>query len=607
MRWGTMAAGVTAAVLGFAPAAVAAPDTTLSRTIVVDKEQGRLKPGPGEDYLVREELAPARPGREKDRRELAFFAQMTDSHVIDEESPLRVEFTDKYGLIFTSAYRPQESLSAQVLAEMVDNLRNAESPVASGRKLDLVIQTGDNTDNTQCNETLWMIDVMDGGRAVTPDSGAPRDALPSSAYACAGGTRPAPPPSCPQQAPPRYEGVQGGDYYDPDGRQDAANPYATLRDYPGLLLDAQRCFVSRGFGSIPWYSVFGNHDGLIQGNAPRNPGYEALGVGPLKVTGLDGATMGAIVGAPSRDAGMAAAMRALAAAPGAKTIEPDPRRKPLSKNAYIAEHVADGGHGFTARNAVSGEGNYVLFPQGEAGPLRFLALDSIAEHGLENGNLDDGQFRWIHDQLGRADATGQLAILFAHHSLRSMGQPPVSPFAPGDTGGSLDPNVHYGLGPRETRVDQPCLTSDPAAPVYPTETLKCLMLRHPSAVAFVNGHEHNNRIDPFGTPARGFWELNTASHIDFPQQSRLIDVADNCDGTLSIFGTLVDHAGAPNPGNGSSADPSKLASISRELSYFDYQSKRETASGGRKDRNVELLVPAPAAYRASRPCAPTKT
>ncbi|MEJ7717337.1 MAG: hypothetical protein WKF31_04980 [Thermoleophilaceae bacterium] len=100
----------------------------------------------------------------------------------------------------------------------------------------------------------------------------------------------------------------------------------------------------------------------------------------------------------------------------------------------------------------------------------------------------------------------------------------------------------------------PCTSSDPAAEPTPDETFRCLLLRHPSAVAFVNGHEHNNRIEPFerrpgtGRAAGGFWEINTASHIDWPQQSRLIDLFDNRDGNLSIFGTIVDHAAAPNPG-----------------------------------------------------------
>ncbi|MEJ7787158.1 MAG: hypothetical protein WKF96_20335 [Solirubrobacteraceae bacterium] len=612
MRRIWMQAAVAATALAAVTPASGAPSTTLSRTIEADQAQERLKPGPGDDYLVREDLATARGGRATDREDLLFFAQMTDSHVIDEESPLRVEFTDKYGLIFNSAYRPQEGLTAQVLDQMIENLRNAESPVANGRDLDLIIQTGDNTDNSQCNETLWMIDVMTGDRAVTPDSGLPRDALPSTAYSCEGAARPLPPAKCPAQSPAKYEGVRGGDYYEPDGDSDAANPYGPLRNYVGLLLDEQQCFVAEGFDDIPWYAVFGNHDGLIQGNAPRNPGYEALGTGPVKVTGLSATDTAAITTAPDRDAALAQAFRALSAGasagtPGARQIEPDRRRKPLSKNQYIQEHLNDSayGHGFSPANAVSGQGNYVLFPAGEddeQGALRFIVLDTISEHGLENGNLDDAQFRWVHQQLLEADEAGQIAVLFGHHSLETMGQPPISPFVPGDTGGSLDPNVHFGLGPRDTGIQLPCAFTDAALPTYPTETLKCLMLRHPSAVAFVNGHEHNNRIDPFRDERRGFWELNTAAHIDFPQQSRLIDLVDNCDGTLSIFGTLVDHQGSANPGEASSTDPTKLAGISRELSYFDYQSRKEGARGGEDDRNVELLVDAPPAYRAARAC-----
>jgi hypothetical protein len=62
-------------------------------------------------------------------------------------------------------------------------------------------------------------------------------------------------------------------------------------------------------------------------------------------------------------------------------------------------------------------------------------------------------------------------------------------------------------------------------------------------ISFVNGHEHNHRVTAFrptggapatGTsairPSRGFWEINTASHIDYPQQSRLLDLFDNATG-----------------------------------------------------------------------------
>jgi hypothetical protein len=156
--------------------------------------------------------------------------------------------------------------------------------------------------------------------------------------------------------------------------------------------------------------------------------------------------------------------------------------------------------------------------------------------------------------------------------------------------------VHYGNNLRPFEEPAPCLKTTPAEPTTPDETVRCLLLRHPSVIAFVNGHEHNNRVDPVepATPAQhGFWEVNTASHIDWPQQSRVMDVVDNRDGTLSLFGTIVDHAAPPEPGAGQATDAvSRLASISRELSYNDPHASHG-ARGGEEDRNVELLIRRP--------------
>ena len=68
---------------------------------------------------MRDDLGAAGPDRARTREEKLFFGQLTDIHVIDEESPLRVEFLDKLGPPLTSAYRPQEALSTQVLDESV--------------------------------------------------------------------------------------------------------------------------------------------------------------------------------------------------------------------------------------------------------------------------------------------------------------------------------------------------------------------------------------------------------------------------------------------------------------------------------------------------------
>ncbi|MEO8687083.1 MAG: hypothetical protein ABI611_02555 [Solirubrobacteraceae bacterium] len=603
-----MLTSLAIALLVAAPAAATPRDTTAG-TIQDRDRDNRLEPAPGEDHVVRQDLAPASPDRGHTRQERLFFGQMTDTHVVDEESPLRVEFLDKVGPPFTSAYRPQESLSSQVLESMVDQLRNTTSPVTS-RRLDLVMTTGDNSDNTQLNETRWMIDVMDGGTTIDPDSGVPT--------------------ACNPETGRRYEGARGGgQYYEPDasdgedGRgysprqaenEASAQRSSEVRDFRGLLEQAQAPFRSTGLG-VPWYAVFGNHDALIQGNQPRNPALEAYATGCLKVTGSNEATQASAQAAvaaagddpPNRPdpANLADRDRAYGSAfdGGAPTVEVqgDPRRRPLRKAEWMAQHFETGGtpagHGFGAANLASSMGYYSFSPRPG---IRFIALDSIAETGGDGGNLDPTQFDWVHDELSRADAAKQVAVLFAHHSLRTMNQGP-SPFAPGDTGGDLTPAplAHFGEHEGEDGQDAPCPQTDPASPPAADETLRCLLLRHPSAIAFVNGHEHANRITPVRrSGAHGLWEINTASHIDWPQQSRVLDLADNGDGTLSIFTTMLDHQAAPNPGRQASSSARRLASVSRELSYNDPDSAngedgRSDARGEPADRNAELVVADP--------------
>jgi metallophosphoesterase (TIGR03767 family) len=586
-----------AVLLCAAAPAHARPQTTEAQTIVDRDGDDLLEPGPGEEHIVRDDLAPPQEGRERRRVAQLFFAQMTDTHVIDEESPLRVEFLDTFSGPFTSAYRPQEGISAQVLDQMVRQLRNTVSPITQDR-LDLVMTTGDNTDNTQLNETRWMIDVMDGDKEVDPDSGVPGP--------CGDGG---------------YDGVKGGKrYYDPDASDgedgfgysprpaENGRPVRS-RDFRGLLERMNEPFRATGFDDLPWYAVFGNHDGLVQGNQPRNPALERVATGCLKPTNLPAPALEAIrAGAEGDGQAAVLALRNAITNPGTATttlVPPDEARRPLRKNEWIAEHLATTGspvgHGFDEENLATGTGNYSFKPRPG---VRFIALDTVAEHGLEEGNLDDEQFNWLHRELLDAEVEQEVVMVFAHHGLATMGQPPVSPFVPpGDTGGNLNPVVHFGDKPRNTPGPPlPCAKPTPAEPTDPTETVRCLLLRHPSVIAFVNGHEHNNRVDAVQgtTPLQaGFFEINTASHIDWAQQSRVLDLVDNRDGTLSIFGTIVDHAAPPQPGaNTAGASTQRLASISRELAFNDPQaSHSETGEGGgrgsREDRNVELIVRRP--------------
>ena len=173
--------------------------------------------------------------------------------------------------------------------------------------------------------------------------------------------------------------------------------------------------------------------------------------------------------------------------------------------------------------------------------------------------MERSQFDWLSDLL--AQSADKVVMVFSHHTSDSMGNPLVA------TGADLELRVTGG-----TVLDE--------------------LLSHHQVVAWFNGHTHTNKITPrLRADGGGLWEITTASHIDWPQQARIVEVADNTDGTLSIFTTMVDHAG-PASNGGSLSGTLALSALARELSANDPQERSSGKTGALADRNVVVVFSA---------------
>jgi metallophosphoesterase (TIGR03767 family) len=569
------AAAVALAGASAAHAATLEKTTTSYATIGGDAAApySRLRLLPGWKRVVRGDLANAHKGRLARRRSLLYFAQLSDFQLSDEESPARAEVLDISGSPFESAWRPQEAFEPFTVDQVVRQVNRFDSsPLRSrGRRharLALTITTGDSADNQQINEVKWVVRLLEGGR-LNPNSGVEGGVCGAVA--------------APAGEAARYTGVQdeqdvleSGRFYDPNH---PAGDFAAWPRYPGLMDRAQLPFDAAGLDR-PSYVAFGNHDGTVQGNIHALQALDTIARGCLKPLGATGApTLGALLTSPARSI----------------VVPPDPDRGFADRPTYKALHATGeqkDAHGFAYVDrdelaASKGQAAYYAFSPKPG--VRLISINTVAEGDRlnSNGNLDDPQFRWLERELKAADARDELVILFGHHPIASLVNRAVDEDA-GDcalratvTGPGCD------LDPRSSQ------------PLHLGGDLAALLLAHPHVVAYVAGHTHQHRITPFKRASGGgFWGIETSSEIDWPIQSRLIELMDNRDGTLSIFGTLIDHGATlatPPPGTPAGGlAPEALAALGREFAYNDPQVGVEDGAEGRpQDRNVELLLPDP--------------
>jgi hypothetical protein len=189
-------------------------------------------------------------------------------------------------------------------------------------------------------------------------------------------------------------------------------------------------------------------------------------------------------------------------------IPADPARAYMGRGGYLqAAHAA--GYGFSDINgdgAVdAADGGYYATDLGEmrperALPLRLLVLNSTEAGQLAGGGYSPTQLGWLAAELDRAVTDGVLVVVVSHHPLDDIGDG--------------------------------------------AEEMTGLLLGCPNVILHLAGHTHTNRVRPMLPPqggTHGYWQVETASTLVFPQQARIVEIVDNRDGTGSVVLTMLDH------------------------------------------------------------------
>lgn len=458
---------------------------------------GQWRFGEGLAYEKRLDLMPAEYSASSGApaaRLLNFFA-MTDIHITDKESPGQaIYYGDAWGMI--SGYSPAMLYSTHVLDAAVQTVNVLQEK----KPFDFGIFLGDAINSGQYNELRWYIDVIDG-KTIKPDSGIMDDPV------------------------------------------------------PGPLNDYQDSYKAAGLNaSVPWYQTMGNHDHFWMGMFPPDDymkntltGNTTLNIGNVFTSRLQiksrGYYMGAIDGRTPYG-NITGAGTESDFPDGAPTVPADPDRRFLSRTEWIGEFynstTAPAGHGFSRSGTTTGFACYSFEPKSDI-PIKVIVLDdTMTEENMPDGysnghgSLDKERYDWLVHELDTGQAEGKLMIIAAH--------------------------IPVGIELQKSGMGA-LLTWDKYSAVSDTDLVAKLQT-YPNLLMWIAGHRHQNTItalkspDP-AHPELGFWEVETSSLRQFPQQFRTFEIVRNSDNTVSVFTTDVD----PSVSDGSPAARSRSYAI----------------------------------------------
>lgn len=354
----------------------------------------------------------------------------------------------------------------------------------------------------------------------------------------------------------------------------AVHGYPTV---PGLLEAAIRPVGAEG-SKFPWYAGVGNHDeaGRSDGDpvSAKTDFVDTLRVGdrlPMRLPpGIDELDFWETVNESSANE-----RRALIASMPSRKVQASKLRREFSKADFMDSVAGSGRHvGGASGQRPAGQPYYAfdISPQ-----VLGVMLNTASPDGGGDAVLDAAQAAWLEEQLegvsgksydpkGRRtarDVEDRLVVLFSHHPL-----------------------LYFDEDARPPGSGEPPL--DRAAVLQ-------LITRFPNVVAWLNGHTHKHQVTPHESEYEegGFWEITTASLIDYPQQSRVVELLDNGDGTLSVAATLVDHSAGESVVHDGTQSPASMAALSLELVLNRPGLDHAEVMGSAGDQNVDLVLRKP--------------
>ena len=283
------------------------------------------------------------------------------------------------------------------------------------------------------------------------------------------------------------------------------NPDSGIDDdpVPGPNNDASDSFYSKGIGNIPWYPAIGNHDSMYLGFTEQTDEIKQAVVGDT-VPNLY-AFVNKIFGCSDKGCGIGYRDASKVEAPPVTsgTLPPDENRRMLSKTEMLDIFYNAPGlpkhHGLDRATIDSGWGYYSTYPI-EGKPIRLVTLDTNSGTFSEVA-MDEAQFEWLSGQIEDARSKDEMVIVQSHHCTN-------------------------GLSGKVT-----------------AEQLHNLLASYKGMVLHICGHGHNNNSWARKSTAvsnAGYWEIMATSTVDFPSQTRIIEIVHEGKGVISIYVTNLD-------------------------------------------------------------------